>query len=191
MQKKGHIMGRLFGTDGVRGIANGTTLSIAIMAHKIGFSDATIAETTPIQSVATFAGCVFFGIITTKISPRISAFVGSIILCIGLPLLAFGNKAMLFAGVGMMLFGRMFVDSGVPSALIKAVPVEIAGTYNAWRMILHNAGTLLATALAPFFSVPALIVFTFVCSAYSGFCFLLSKELRQVSPAIIKREKQC
>ena len=170
-----------------RGFANGTTMILAIMALDIGFSESVTTAMAPVQSAATFIGCMLFGVITTKISPRISAFVGSILLCAGLPLIFFGSKILFLVAVAIILFGRTFVDYAVPSVLIKAVPVEIAGTYNAWRMLLHQGGTLLATAIAPYFPVSVLVVITIAFSAYSGFCFLLSKELRAVSPAIIKR----
>jgi len=170
-----------------RGFANGTTVVLAIMALDIGYSESVTTAMAPVQSAATFIGCMLFGVVTTKISPRISAFVGSILLCAGLPMIFFGNKLVFLSAVAVILFGRTFVDYAVPSVLIKAVPVEIAGTYNAWRMMLHNGGTLLAQIVAPYLPVSVLVAITIVFSAYSGFCFLLSKELRQVSPAIINR----
>ena len=172
-----------------RGFANGTTVVLAIMALDIGYNESVTTAMAPVQSAATFIGCMMFGVVTTKISPRISAFVGSILLCAGLPMIFFGNKTVFLAAVAVILFGRTFVDYAVPSVLIKAVPVEIAGTYNAWRMLLHQGGTLLATAIAPYLPVSVLVIITIAFSAYSGFCFLASKELRQVSPAIIKREQ--
>jgi len=57
--------------------------------------------------------------------------------------------------------------------------VEIAGTYNAWRMILHNGGTMLATTLAGFMPLPALIVVTVVAQLVSGLNFLCARVMRK------------
>ena len=183
-----------------RGFANGTTMILAIMALEIGFYESDTTAMAPVQSLATFIGCMLFGMITTKISPRISAFLGSILLCAGFPLIFwghieipimfFGNVKLLYISIALILFGRTFVDYAVPSVLIKAVPVEIAGTYNAWRMLLHQGGTLIATTIMTLrlVSIEVLVILTILFTIYSGFCFLLSKELREVSPAIIKRQ---
>ena len=79
----------------------------------------------------------------------------------------------------VLMFGRTLIDYAVPSALLYAVPVGIAGTYNAWRMILHNAGTLLATTLAGFLPLPLMVGITVVCQLLSGWNFLTAKIMRR------------
>jgi hypothetical protein len=55
------------------------------------------------------------------------------------------------------------------------VPVEIAGTYNAWRMILLNGGTMLATITASFLPLPALFTIALICQLITGFNYFIFK----------------
>ena len=93
--------------------------------------------------------------------------------------LFFLNSGPVFLGAATaVILGRTLVDYGVPILLRKAVPVEIAGTYNAWRMILHTGGALLATTVATVISTPALIAVTVIFSLVSGCGFFFSKAIR-------------
>ena len=76
-------------------------------------------------------------------------------------------------------FWRTLVDYGVPILLRKAVPIGIAGPYNAWRMLLHNGGTLLATTVAAFIPVEALLILTVVLQLYAGAVYFFDQELRK------------
>jgi hypothetical protein len=71
------------------------------------------------------------------------------------------------------------VDYAVPAALLYAVPVEIAGTYNAWRMILHNGGTMLATVAAGFLPLPVILTLSLICQVVSGINFCAAKVMRK------------
>jgi hypothetical protein len=50
---------------------------------------------------------------------------------------------------------------------------EIAGTYNAWRMILFNGGTMLATMAAGFLPLPVLFAAALICQLVTGFNYFL------------------
>ena len=78
-----------------------------------------------------------------------------------------------------MTFGRTFVDYGVPQILRDAVPCEIAGTYNSWRLILHTLGILLATAIATVVSPPLLVTVAVASAVVSGVWFFFSRILRR------------
>ena len=80
------------------------------------------------------------------------------------------------------------MDVAVPSLLVYAVDMEIAGPYNAWRMILHNGGMLLATAIASIPGIPpqALLIGALVAALISGSSFLLLRVLRRASPTFVK-----
>ena len=67
----------------------------------------------------------------------------------------------------------------MPAALLYAVPVEIAGTYNAWRMILHNGGTMLVTVIAGFIPRSALLWISLGCQVVSGVNFFTAKVMRK------------
>jgi Tfp pilus assembly protein PilZ len=66
----------------------------------------------------------------------------------------------------------------VPVVLRFAVPVDIAGPYNAWRMLLHNGGILIATTVAAFIPVEVLLILTVILQLYSGIQYFTAKELR-------------
>ena len=75
-------------------------------------------------------------------------------------------------------FGRTLVDYSTPSLLRLAVPVEIAGPYNAWRMIIHFTGTILSTSIAAVIPVWMLLVLTTATQMISGISYFVDKEMR-------------
>ena len=80
--------------------------------------------------------------------------------------------------MALVYLGRTLVDYSVPSILRAAIPVHLAGPYNAWRMLLHNGGTLLATTIAAFIPVSWLLVLTVVFQLFSGLHYFFCKDLR-------------
>ena len=104
---------------------------------------------------------------------------GGLTVCSMLPLVLLGNPALFLAVYTVVLLGRTFVDYSVPSVLRFAVPVEIAGPYNAWRMLLHNGGTLLATTVAAVIPVEVLLILTVILQLYSGAVYFFEKKLRE------------
>ena len=88
------------------------------------------------------------------------------------------NKFLFLAVFSLVYLGRTFVDYSVPSILRAAIPVQIAGPFNAWRMLLHNAGTLIATTIAAFIPVSWLLILTVVFQLCSGLHYFFCKELR-------------
>ena len=161
-----------------RGVANGTTTVLAAAALTLGYDETLTTAMVSVQSLATLAGCALFGVVSRRTHPRYAIFAGS--LCfLSLPLMLLRGTPMLFLAMyAILMFGRTLVDYAVPSALLYAVPVEIAGTYNAWRMILHNGGTMLATTVAGFMPLPVLIIITVVFQLISGFNFLCARVMR-------------
>ena len=162
-----------------RGFANGTTTVLAAAALSLGYDETLTTAMVSAQSLAILAGCALFGVVSRRTHPRYAIFAGS--LCfLALPLMLLRDMPVLFLAMyAIVLFGRTLIDYAVPSALLYAVPVEIAGTYNAWRMILHNGGTMLATTLAGFMPLPALIVVTVVAQLVSGLNFLCARVMRK------------
>jgi len=69
------------------------------------------------------------------------------------------------------------VDNAVPSMLRYAVPVEIAGPYNAYRMLLHYAGTLTASMVATFVTPQVLLVLTVIAQVLAGMSYFTTKEV--------------
>lgn len=158
-----------------RGFANGTTTILAVSALSIGYDETLTSVMVSVQSSAILAACILFGVISRYIHPRYVILGGSLCFLV-LPLLLYRDHPILFLIIyAIVIFGRTLVDYAVPSALLYAVPVEIAGTYNAWRMILHNGGTLIATLAAGFIPLPVLFIITLIFQVISGFNFFLVK----------------
>ncbi len=174
---------RLLPANLFRGLANGLTTVLAVAAIDIGYKEAVTTAMVSAQSIAMLLSCALFGAISKKISPRIPILAGSLSFLI-LPLILLKNDLLFLAASFLIFFGRNLVDYGVPVVLIRAIPVEMAGPYNAWRMILHNGGTLIATALASVLPVEILIVLTVILQLISGFLFFFSSILRKVSPLV-------
>lgn len=168
---------RLIPANLARGFAFGTTTVLAAVALELGHSEATVTAMVTFQSIASLGGSLVFGILVTRISPRWTVLLGSLSFLL-LPLVLQGGPTLFLAVYTVVLLGRTFVDYSVPSVLRFAVPVHIAGPYNAWRMLLHNGGTLLATTVAAFVPVEVLLILTVVLQLYAGAVYFFDKELR-------------
>jgi len=170
---------RLFIGNLTRGFANGTTTILAAAALSIGYDETLTSAMVSVSSVATLAACALFAAVAKRIPPRYVILCGSICF-LTMPLLLIQNRPILYLILyAVLLFGRTLVDYAVPAALLYAVPVEIAGTYNAWRMILHNGGTMLATMAAGFIPLPVMLVLSMICQVISGVNFCAAKVMRK------------
>ena len=164
----------------LRGFASGMTLIFAVIAaENLGYNEQITTACVSVQSIASLAGCTVFGLLSKKVSHRISIFAGSLTFIL-LPLIFIPESPLLFLLItGIILFGRTLIDYAVPSLLLYAVPVEIAGPYNAYRMILHNGGSLLVTSLAAVLPATILIPAAAVMQLISGTVFLLLPLLKK------------
>ena len=95
-----------------------------------------------------------------------------------IPLMLIPNKYVFLTVFTLVYLGRTFVDYSVPSILRAAIPVHLAGPFNAWRMLLHNAGTLIATTIAAFIPVTWLLALTVIFQLISGLHYFIAKDLR-------------
>lgn len=171
---------RLIPANLFRGFSSGTTTVLAAVALDLGFHEGTLTALVSVQALAGLLGCAAFGIATRQVSPRKLVLAGSLCFLV-LPLMLVPKEPVFFAAVTVLLIGRTFVDYAVPSALRFAVPVDIAGPYNALRMLLHNGGTLVATTLAAFLPVQWLLVLTMALQLLSGLRFCTLKEIREAT----------
>lgn len=161
----------------MRGFGYGTTTIFAAIALDLGFDAGVATALVSVQSIASLIGCTLLGISISYLPPRFVTLFGS--LTFGLiPLMLIPNKYLFLAVFGLVYLGRTLVDYSVPSILRAAVPVHLAGPFNAWRMLLHNGGTLLATTIAAFVPVTWLLILTAACQLISGFHYFISKDLR-------------
>ena len=162
----------------LRGFASGTTTVFAAMAFDLGFDETLTTNLLYLQSAAGLAGCGLIGFLSRRCSIRIPVLAGSLSFLL-LPLFFLESGPIFMAAATAVILGRTLVDYGVPILLRRAVPIHIAGTYNAWRMVLHSGGTLLATSAAAVLTSEALIGITVVFSLLSGCGFFFSRAIRR------------
>ena len=168
---------RMIPANLMRGFGYGTTTIFAAIALDLGFDQSVSTALVSAQSIAALVACAAFGLSISFIPPRFVTLTGS--LSFGLiPLLLIPSKGIFLAVMALVYLGRTLVDYSVPSILRAAIPVHLAGPYNAWRMLLHNGGTLLATTIAAFIPVSWLLVLTMVFQLLSGLHYFLSRDLR-------------
>ena len=161
----------------MRGFGYGTTTIFAAIALDLGFDTGVATALVSAQSVASLLGCALFGISIAWLPPRFITLAGSLTFAL-IPLMLIPNKYVFLTVFSLVYLGRTFVDYSVPSILRAAVPVQLAGPFIAWRMLLHNGGTLLATTIAAFIPVTWLLILTIVFQLISGLHYFLAKDLR-------------
>lgn len=168
----------------MRGFGYGTTTIFAAIALDLGFDTGVATALVSAQSVASLLGCALFGVSIAYLPPRWITLAGSLTFCL-IPLMRIPNQYVFLTVFALVYLGRTFVDYSVPSILRSAIPVHLAGPFNAWRMLLHNAGSLLATTIAALIPVTWLLMLTVVCQLISGLHYFLAKDLRG-DPSFIK-----
>ncbi len=163
-----------------RGFAGGVIGVLAVVAIGIGFNATVTSAMVSVSSVAMLAACALYGISARYIHPRFVIFAGSVLILL-LPFLFFVKNSVLFLALyAAIFFGRTLVDYAVPTAMVYVVPVEIAGPYNAWRMVLNNGGMLLSTAVASVIQNDFVLIWiAFVCSLVSGAFYLWAGVMRK------------
>lgn len=175
---------RMIPANLMRGFGYGTTTIFAAIALDLGFDTGVSTALVSAQSVASLLGCALFGVSIAYLPPRWITLAGSLTFCL-IPLMRIPNQYVFLTVFALVYLGRTFVDYSVPSILRSAIPVHLAGPFNAWRMLLHNAGSLLATTIAALIPVTWLLMLTVVCQLISGLHYFLAKDLRG-DPSFIK-----
>ena len=168
---------RMIPANLMRGFGYGTTTIFAAIALDLGFDAGVATALVSAQSIAALVGCSLVGVSLSFVAPRFVTLAGSLTFAL-IPLMLIPNKFVFLTVFALVYLGRTFVDYSVPSILRAAIPVQIAGPYNAWRMLLHNGGTLLATTIAAFIPVTWLLALTVVFQLCSGLHYFVSKDLR-------------
>ena len=161
----------------MRGFGYGTTTIFAAIALDLGFDQSVSTALVSAQSIAALAGCSLVGICLSFMAPRFVTLAGSLTFAL-IPLMLIPNKFVFLTVFVLVYLGRTLVDYSVPAILRAAIPVQIAGPFNAWRMLLHNAGTLIATTVAAFIPVFWLLVLTVALQLISGLHYFIEKDLR-------------
>ena len=161
----------------MRGFGYGTTTIFAAIALDLGFDQSVSTALVSAQSIAALAGCSLVGVCLTFMAPRFVTLAGSLTFAL-IPLMLIPNKFIFLTVFALVYLGRTLVDYSVPAILRAAIPVQFAGPFNAWRMLLHNGGTLLATTIAAFIPVKWLLMLTVIFQLLSGIHYFMDKDLR-------------
>ena len=167
-----------------RGFAGGMAGVLAVVAAAdLGYSEQITTTLVSVQAAAQLIGCLLFGVLSRRICPRHTIFVSSLsFLC--LPFLLIPNHPILFlclaAVINMGHYAEMYA---VPDLLMRVIPGQIAGTYNAYRLILNHIGTLLATALAAILPSSVMLPLAMAFQLMSGACYFFLPILRKAAPA--------
>lgn len=155
----------------MRGFAAGVISVLATVALDLGYTESLTAVMVSAQSVASLAACALFSCTSKRISPQVMLIMGCIMV-LSLPALLISSSFLFLSVFVIITVGRTLIDYSVPTMLLKTVPVEIAGSYHAWRMVLHNAGTLTATALAVALPIPWMLIIASIFQMISGISFV-------------------
>ena len=163
-----------------RGFGYGTTTIMAAVALDLGYNQSVSTALVSVQSGAMLLGCSLFALSVKHVSPRMVTLLGSLTFAL-FPLMLLRSELLFLVLFSVTYFGRTLVDYATPSLLRLAVPVEVAGPYNAWRMIIHFTGTILATSIAAVIPVWMLLVLTAAAQLLSGIFYFTDREMCKTS----------
>lgn len=121
----------------LRGITIGITNSIALIALYMGLTEGQASMLPIICALGYVLASLLFHFLSKYMPLPVVAIIGSLLVfaLISLP----HNNSTVFLTVFLIAYvGRVLVDYAIPVMLIRVVPAEIAGIYNAGRNILLN-----------------------------------------------------
>lgn len=171
---------RMIPANLLRGFGYGTTTIMAAIALDLGYDQSVSTALVSFQSGAMLLGCGLFALSVRFMSARTVTLIGSLTFVL-FPLMLVRSEGLFLLLFAVTFFGRTLVDYATPSLLRLAVPVEIAGPYNAWRMILHFTGTIMATSIAAVIPVWLLLILTAAAQLISGISYFTDKEMQKVN----------
>lgn len=171
---------RMIPANLLRGFGYGTTTIMAAIALDLGYDQRVSTALVSFQSGAMLLGCGLFALSVRFMSARTVTLIGSLTFVL-FPLMLVRSEGLFLLLFAVTFFGRTLVDYATPSLLRLAVPVEIAGPYNAWRMILHFTGTIMATSIAAVIPVWLLLIITAAAQLVSGISYFTDKEMQKVN----------
>lgn len=151
-----------------RGFAYGVIDMMAIIALSLGYDENTTVTMVSVMSVVNLAILTATLVLFKKqVQSRLIVLIGSLcttVICgIFIP-----NKNVFLAIYALAYAGRTCCDYGIPVIVRNMVPLEIATSYSALRMILHTAGIMLAGIAATLLPIRVLIVVTAALSVIFG-----------------------
>lgn len=171
------IFTTLISANYLRGFGWGVVSVIATVALDMDYGEATATAVVAVSSVAFLVSSALFGALLHKLPAQFWPLLGCLSF-LAMGLMYTGDSLVFLIGLFIVVVGRTFLDNAMPYIMRAAVPSEISGPYNAWRMILHFTGVLTATSIATVISPELLLAITIVSQIVCGLQFYTSKLLR-------------
>ena len=135
----------------LRGITIGITNSIALIALYMGLTEGQASMLPIVCALGYVASSFLFHFLSKYMPLPTVAIIGSL-LVLALISLPHDNTPVFLAVFFVAYVGRVMVDYAIPVMLIRVVPADIAGIYNAGRYILLNISSTVSV-----FAVGALL----------------------------------
>lgn len=135
----------------LRGITIGVTNSIALIALHMGLTEGEASMLPIICALGYVVSSFLFHFLSKHMPLPTVALIGSL-LVLALVSLPHDSSTVFLSVFFVAYVGRVIVDYAIPVMLIRVVPAEIAGTYNAGRTILLNLSSTVSV-----FAVGALL----------------------------------
>ena len=135
----------------LRGITIGITNSIALIALYMGLTEGQASIIPIICALGYVVASFMFHFLSKYMPLPVVAIIGSL-LVLALISLPHDNSPVFLSVFLVAYIGRVIVDYAIPVMLIRVVPADIAGIYNAGRYILLNFSSTLSV-----FAVGALL----------------------------------
>lgn len=121
----------------LRGITIGITNSIALIALYMGLTEGQASMLPIVCALGYVVSSFLFHFLSKYMPLPVVAIIGSLFV-LALISLPHDNTPVFLAVFFVAYVGRVIVDYAIPVMLIRVVPAEIAGIYNAGRYILLN-----------------------------------------------------
>lgn len=130
----------------LRGLSGG----LLVMAVSIGYYTGQLDNQSAsilavITSLVTILGCGIYALMAGRITERVILLTSSIGVFLFMPLVTlFDSTAAFLVFYGFAWFMVVFINYAVPVAVTKIADYDTMGRYSAGRMLLNNAGNMLA-----------------------------------------------
>lgn len=130
----------------LRGITISVTSCVVLFALVMGIDESGRAKIPLVCALATAIASVVYLLLAKKLSVGVINIIGGILTC-AMIFMPHGNTFGFLALFFISYLGRMIVDNAVPTMLFPIIDPKIAGSYNAWRCVLYNLCSIVATPI--------------------------------------------
>ena len=130
----------------MRGITLSVSGCVVLFALVMGIDESGRAKIPLVCAAATVLSSVVYLLLSKKLSTATINIIGGVLTC-AMIFMPYGNTAGFLALFFISYLGRIIVDNAVPTMLFPLIDPKIAGSYNAWRCVLYNLCSIIATPI--------------------------------------------